>query len=374
MKKSVSILLFAICVSTFAVAGDFSFVFDSIETHPEFLYDFFPTYYRAGCNYSGFELIEGNMTEVILVGGAGYGHTKLWTDYAGLPFGPGSVDTENETFRDLQSYNSVLLDADLRLQQSLNPVVVPAPGKLAAYLEYGIAWMNPLENGDGSYGLDGTDKAYPDNPGALWNEISVGVFLDTIEKAAVRSGYRGEVVAAFAPRFLANSVIGETNYKMITGSFVSYFPIYAVSQANGFNLFGIYLADRAAAILASGDAFPQREQYPIALGTLVRGFEKNSFGTSFVAVNNFEVRFSGPELLLRKLYPRLHLFFDVGAYAGEYLNTGYKDSGVIASTGFEAALSLVDLFSAGYRGAFAVKGNNVNDSVYTGGIMLNLQF
>ncbi len=374
VKKAILLLIFALGAVCFATGDGFSFVFDRIETNPEFLYDFFPTYYKLGVNYRGFQMIPGNSTELILLGSGGYGHTKLWTDESGIPFVPGSIDTGTENFRDLQSYNNVLLGADLRLQQSLNPALVTAPGNLAVYAQYALSWMHPLENGGGSYGLDGTQSAYPDKTGALWNELSIGVFLDTLIKEAVRRGYRGEVSAALAPGFLVNSGLGNTNYAVMTGSFVSYIPIYSKSRDNGLHLFGLYLADRVAANYALGDSLPQRVQYPIALGTMMRGIEKNAYGTAFTAVNNFEVRIAGPELFLKKLYPRFHVFLDIGAYTGNYLNTSYPGGGFLASAGFELAFSVFDFFSPGYRGAFVLSGENIADVPYTGGIMLNLQF
>ncbi|MBN1686320.1 MAG: hypothetical protein JW852_06670 [Spirochaetales bacterium] len=374
MKKTVTVLFFILMLTVTATAGDFGFVFDGIETNPEFLFDFFPTYYRLGVSYSGLEVIDGNLTELILIGRGGYGHTKLWTDAAGAPVDPASVDIESEGFRDLQSYNNVLLGADIRFQQFLNPAVRVPRGNLAVYAQYGISWMHPLENGTGSYGLDGDATAYPDRSGAVWNELAIGGFLDAVEKGVFPRGYRGEVTATFAPGFFANSLAGYTNYSLIEASFISYFPVFSQSRADGLNLFALYLANRLAGNIVLGDAVPQREQKPVSLGTLMRGFEKNSYGTMYNAVNNFEVRLAGPELFLKDLYPRVNVFFDMGVYAGRYLNSTYSDSGILASAGFEAALTIFNFLSLGYRGAYALKGANMAGVPYTGSIMIDLQF
>jgi hypothetical protein len=374
MKKILLLLAIVLIFSIPVTAGDFAFVFDGTETNPEFLFDFFPTYVRLGTSYTGFELIDGNITEVILIGSGGYGHTKVWTDSNGIPFDPGIIDIDDEYFVDLQSYNNILLGADFRLQQFLNPAIPIMRGDLAAYAEYGISWMHPLENGDASFGLDGSEAAYPDRGGALWNRLSIGSFLDAVEKGASPDGYIASIKVAFAPDFFANSYLGIANYSRVEASFVYYFPLLERTQANGLNLFALYLADRVAAHIVLGELVPQRVQKPVALGTLMRGFEKNSFGTRFTAVNNLEVRLAGPEIFLKNLYPRIQLFLDVGTYAGEYLNTLHSDSGFLASTGFEAALTVFNLVSVGYRGAFVLKGENMAGSSYVGGIMANLQF
>ena len=374
MKKSLMLLSTFLVVCTAAICGDFAFVFKGIETNPEFLYDFFPTYYKLGVSYTGFEIIDGIVTEVTFIGRGGYGHTKLWTDASGFPVDPGSIDIDTGIFRDLQSYNNVLLGADLRLQQFLNPTVRIPRGDLAVYAEYGISWMHPLENEAESYGLDGTEAAYPDRNGAVWNSFSVGGFLDAVYKGVAPGGYRGEVTVELAPAFLANSVVGRTDYSLVGASFIYYLPFFSFKQANGLNLVALYLADRVAANILLGDAVPQREQKPVALGTMIRGFEKNSLGTRFTAVNNLELRLAGPEIFIENLYPRLHIFLDLGTYAGEYLNTTYTESGFLASTGFEISLTVFNLFSFGYRGAFALLGTNIAESVFTGGIMVNLQF
>ena len=374
MNRITKALVLLLTLTVPVVAGDLSFVFDGIETNPEFLYDFFPTYYRLGVKYEGFEAVGGNQAAVILLGRGGYGHTRVWTDASGRPIDPELIDIGTESFRDLQSYNTLLLGTDIRFQQFFSPGAKLARGDLAVFAQYGISWMHPLENGAGSFGLDGSETAYPDRRGAVWNELSAGVFLDTLAKGVFPRGYRGEVAAAFAPRFLANTHVGYTNYSQIGGSFICYVPIFARSRQDGLNLFALYLAERVAVNLVLGDAVPQRVQKPVALGTMMRGFEKNSFGTSVVAVNNFEARLAGPELFLKNLYPRVHLFLDMGAYAGNYLNSAYTDSGFLASTGFEAALAVFDFLSLGYRGAYVLKGANMAGSPYTGGIMINLQF
>ncbi len=374
MKKLFAVVVFCLGLAAPAISGDFGFVFDGMETNPEILYDFLPTYWALGVSYRGLEVVKGNVTELILIGRGGYGHTKLWTGYSGIPFHPGQVDVTAPQFIDLQSYNNVLAGADLRYQQFLNPAIPVRRGDLAVFAEYGISWMYPLENGTASYGLEGSDAAYPDRNGAVWNDLVLGGFLDAVEKSACPRGYRADLAVTFAPGFLANSLVGRTDFSWIEASFVTYIPMYERTRANGLNLFAIYLADRVAANLVLGDAVPQRVQKPVALGTLMRGFEKNTYGTSFTAVNNFEVRFAGPAVFKKNLYPRLHVFFDTGVYAGDYYNTEYSESGFLASAGFEAAFTIFDLLSLGYRGAFPLKGRNMEGTKYFDKIMIDLQF
>ena len=83
----------------------------------------------------------------------------------------------------------------------------------------------------------------------------------------------------------------------------------------------------------------------------MRGFEKNSFGTSITLVNNFEVRVAGPELLIANTYPLFNLFVDTGLYTGKYVNTDIERSGFLLSAGFEVGITLINFLTLGYRGA-----------------------
>lgn len=374
MKKTPLLLAMILILTIPVFADEFKFKFDGIETNPEILFNFFPTYIRLGVSYDGIELIEGNTTEIIFIGSGGYGHVNLWTDANGIPIDPDSVDIEDNAFIDQQSYNNILLGGELRLKQFLNPLIPVRRGDLSVYGEYGLAWMHPLENGDGSIGLEASERVYPDRDGVLWNTVFVGIILEAIEKAAAPDGYQVEIKAAFAPLFLGNTFLGTTSFTRLEASVFYYRTLIEKTQKNGRNLFALYLADHALANVVLGEAVPQRVQKPVSLGDHVRGFEDNSFGTLFTAVNNFEVRLAGPEIFAKNIYPRMHVFFDVGTYAGEYHNTGYPESGVIASAGFEVLLTVLNLVHVGYRGSIPLKGRNMAGSAYVGKLKASLQF
>ncbi|MBT3271645.1 MAG: hypothetical protein HN368_00710, partial [Spirochaetales bacterium] len=254
------------------------------------------------------------------------------------------------------------------------PIEVFEKGKVAAYLEYAGSWEKTVENGSASYGLDGAASAYPDQNGSVVNSIIGGFFWDTREQGAVLSGHLFEASVLAAPEFLANSLHGRTDFYLLSAGALGYIPLLTLTQTSGLNLFSIYIADRFLADGVLGTAVPQFSQRPLALGTKMRGFEKNTHGTAFTLVNNFDLRFAGPEILIKNLNPAVTLFLDMGYFGGIYLNTSYKGSGVLASTGFEAAVNLLGIFAVGYRGAFILAGENMAQSTYSGGLMFSFQF
>jgi hypothetical protein len=385
VKRTAMYLILAILLTIGAYAGDilltvdipttdFSFVLADTENHPEILLDAIPTWAELGLKYSGMQLFDGKKTELFLLGGGAYGHVDLWTGLDGMPLVVTPAEAESDELTDQRTYNSWLADWRLRFQQFVTPVAAIPMGEVALFLEYAGWWTNPLENGDASLGLDGTTAAYPDQNGLLVNGIGIGALWFDLEKGASPVGFESEIALHALPEALGNNVTGRTDYYLFSTTAIGYYPLYTSEQESGLNLFSIYLAERFVADLVWGDAVPQRVQEPISLGRKMRGFEYNSYGTAYTVVNNFEVRLAGPEIFLSNVYPRFHVFLDAGLYGGVYLNTSYEQSGFLASTGFEAALNVFDLFAVGYRGTVILAGENMAGSRYVGGLMFGIQF
>ena len=99
--KKIYCILAVFFISIVAVnARDLSFVLAGTATHPDVLLEVPPTYVKLGVNYTGLEIFPAKATELILLGGGGYGQIALWTGSDGLPLNPASIDL----FSDLLGY------------------------------------------------------------------------------------------------------------------------------------------------------------------------------------------------------------------------------------------------------------------------------
>ena len=376
MKRILSLLAIITFLCGAAAADDFSLVFSASESHPDILWDTIPTYMRLGVNYSGIDIFPGKTTELGVFGGGGYGYTETWTDLDGIPLDPGVIDVNSESLTDRRNYNSWRADWALRMQQYLIPLLVIPVGDISLYLEYQGTWMTPLDHEGVSFGLDGIDSAYPDKNGLLTNGIGVGTVWNALVHGAAPSGFGIEAALSLLPEVLGNTALGRCDYIRLAVYAVGYLPLFVARQQKRpeLNLFAIHLANRVALDAVWGNAVPLRTRMPIALGSKMRGFEKYSYGSTYTFVNNFEARFTGPELFLKNIYPRVHLFLDVGAFWGDYINTGVGRSGFLASAGIEASLTFLDLFSVGYRLPFVLAGENMARTLIAGDWMFSLQF
>ena len=366
MKKAalVAVSILAFCIP--GVADDLSFVLAAVDTHPEVLLEIPPTYAKLGVKYSGFEFLPGRSTEVIVLAGGGFGQMELWTDLDGIPFDPASISLSSDAVKDARIYDYWRIDWSARLQQYF--------GKPAVYFEYAGWWDTTAENGESTYAFAGPASVYPDQDGSFANSLQFGTFVDTLTMGALSLGYRAELFLRAAPSYLGNQVIGATDFYHLSGLMTGYLPLYSMVRENELNTFSVYFADRFVADWVFGNAVPRYVQRPLALGTKMRGFERNSFTTAFTVVNNAEIRVAGPELLFKNLYPFATLFVDLGYYGAQYLNTDYVRSGFLAAAGFEIAANLLGLTAIGYRGAFVLAGENMENRVFSGSLMVSFQF
>lgn len=372
MKKTIALIVLFAGLGLAVRADDWSFTIADADNHPEVVFGLVPTYLRLGLEYSGLNLLPDRETNLMLFTGGGYGQRSVWTDAEGGPLDASAIDLSSETTTDARKYDIWRADTGVRVQQVLTRESEPA--LLAAYAQYELHWETPLENGVYSFAFAGPASAYPDQDGVLVNQLIVGAFRDSIKRGVLTSGLRLESSLRAAPDFLANEVVGRSNFYQLSATAKAFLPVFESLRANGLNRLSVYLADRAVTDLFLGDAVPQITRKPAALGTKMRGFEKNSYGTTLTFVNNFELRVAGPALPLALLYPRLHLFLDAGVYCGSYLNTHFVAGGFLSSAGFEVVLSLFGFIDVGYRGSFILAGENMRRTAFVGEIITSLLF
>jgi len=339
-----------------------------------------PFLLEVGAKYTGVSFIPGYETSLELMTGGGYMNRKVWRDAAGKPLS--GVDLSNESQLDAVSFDIWSARWDLLVKQGFGWFELEARNPVFLYAGIGGRWEQWVEDGSSSTFIDDDGTVFPDSADDMLiaNSVRAGVIADYIaENGPVPKGIKAEASFAYAPPFLFNTAAGSSDYALFTGEVKAAVPLYMSYQKNGTNLFSIYLADRIRADRFFGSEIPVFAQDKASLGSKMRGLERLSYATEFSAVNNFDVRFIGPEFAARDIYPRLHLFFDAGYFSGSYSGdvsaAGVHDeNGWLLSAGFTAALSIFDFANVGYRGSYMLQGKNVRDKDFVSDIILMLKF
>jgi len=318
----------------------------------------FPSYVQLGIDYHGFALIEGKPTILrLLAGGARTSYT-LWTDADGSPVT--TYPADDAAMDDLE-FAFWRGDLQARLIQEILP-------HTAAYAQWSLVGALPVENIGGAASTILTTAnaaAYPDKDGMLANVLRFGISYDTTVKGTMRNGIFADLSVTAAPGFLLNELIGKTDFYQINGTIKAFIPLYAIPMAASETKrwLSVYLADRVQVDYTLGEAIPQLYQEYSSLGKKMRGFESTSLGVALTAVNNLELRVSGPQFGLFGMqigYPRVHLFADAGFCSGDYFNNETAENGLFAASyGVEAALDLFDFLDVGYRYGFIAAGENI---------------
>lgn len=365
MVKRVAALMLGLLVACSAAAFDVSSLsikVGDIERHKDALAGFFPTLLEAGVSYTGITLLPENRTSIdVLIGGA-YMSRDYWKDSAG-----------EETIADEQ-YASVW---SARWEVLFNQGFLRSDwtGKDMVTLSGGVSgrWEGFADTGGVDYFFDG---ALPDVDGIVSNALVAGMLIDMVAfDGIIPKGASLGVRYQYSPLFL--SFIGESDYQLLTGTLTGYLPLYSMNQADGKNLFSVYLANRIQADMFFGfdEHVPIFAQDEPSLGSKMRGLERLSRAGSLTVVNNFDIRLVGPELYMDRLYPRLHVFADFGYFNGVLANGAAEEqSEMFGSVGAEAGLSLFDFLNLGYRGSYMVLGENMLKETFVHGVYLSLQF
>ncbi len=368
MKKFiVLILVLAMCVSALA-AEPLHFVFGDLDQHPEIVEGFIPTYLLSGFGYDLPQLIDGDRTEFQILFGIGYLQRKLWLDET-----TGAVITEDPII-----YDTFRTDWQLRLKQGLGESSMGKKDLFTFTLAYemrtesnmnsivkGRNRMNPtsyeVTSLDTYIGDDYSGSIYPDLQG---NRQFVGHFISfqtKLDQMDDRKTASDGFLATFDFRVAPSALNESSDFYMLRFNAVAAKTILENRNANGANEFSITLIDRANITLLSGDKIPVAVQGPASLGRLVRGFNPYSYGTELAAVNNFDIRFAGPDLGESGIFPRINLFYDVGFGSGHYYNSTYSDINYLSSCGIQVTVSFFDFIDLGYQIAYLIKGDKYSE-------------
>lgn len=371
-KRIAAALVLCILMLAPAAAGEIEFVLDAFDTNGDFALGFLPTFLTIGGDYTGFEFLDGQSTDLMFIAGGGWTQRQIWNDAAD--------DYAAITDDDVRKFNVITGEWKLILEQGLfwsdatfDDLFTFHAGYLGRYESY-------MENKDSeavSYFFTASDDIVPEGEALVSNTLEFGASVDTVETDMVTfTGFDAELSVSYAPEWMLNSLLDSTvDYYSVYAVATGYLPLYEQRGDDYMNDLSVYLADRVRLDHINGSAVPVYAQKESSLGYKMRGFESYSYPMSFSVVNNFDVRVSGPEVLIPGLFPRGGIYIDAGYYAGHYPNDkDAADDGVLLSAGAELAFSFFDFLNLGLRGNYVMLGDTLTGSDFSYNIFMTMQY
>lgn len=373
MRKRVLCVLLLSLVCFAASASSVRYVFGDMSQHPEITGGFAPTYLLNGVGFTGLSFLEGNTTEFQVLLGGGYQQRKLWQN------ADGSVLANDPLIYDVGIFDWVL-----RIEQGFGDSWVPGKDLFTLSLGYEGKFEKALDSmKEGSYRDNGGQNnviktidawvanhgdistVYPDLKGDrtyLGNAFTASLRLNLMQDVMSQTdGVSVRLEGRYAPGFLNGILDGEADFYSVGANVVMAKTLFHYTEKKK-DLFSIIAIDRANVTYLDGDKVPAYAQLPASLGRKVRGFSKWTDNTQLTFVNNFDIRFTGPDMGIHGLFPRVCLFFDIGYAMGKYANTDIDSDGhLLMSTGIQAHVSLFDFISFGYQVAYLIKGDNLEE-------------
>lgn len=370
VKKIMVTAVVLLLAVTSVFAAPLRFVFGDLGQHPEILMGFLPSYLLAGAGYRPVELIEGDVTEIQLLAGLGYNQRKVWQDYLS-----GEVKKEDPIVYDVLETDWILRfvqgfgDSSVAGKDLLT-ITAGYEGKLEFALDSMVkgqtrnngiqSVIRSLDDRIGTYDGD----IYPDlrgNRTALGSVLALQLKYDEMDdRMTTTDGFVAKADLKWAPSFLNGALDGKADYYSLTLNAVAAKTVFAYSE-NGKDMFTITLVDRGNVNWTDGSMVPVWAQGPVSLGRKVRGFNTWTYNTQFTAVNNFDVRFAGPNLGVKGIFPRVNLFYDIGYGCGKYFNTQISEGNFLMSTGVQVTVSFFDFIDLGYQVAYLFSGEKFSE-------------
>ena len=371
VKKIMVTAVVLLLAVTSVFAAPLRFVFGDLGQHPEILMGFLPSYLLAGAGYRPVELIEGDVTEIQLLAGLGYNQRKVWQN----PFSEGEVIKEDPIVYDVLETDWILRfvqgfgDSSVA-GKDLFTITAGYEGKLEFALDSMV--KGQTRNNGGSFEIKSLDDRlgtydgdiYPDlrgNRTTLGSVLALQLKYDEMDdRMTTTDGFVAKADLKWAPSFLNGALDGKADYYSLTLNAVAAKTVFAYSE-NGKDMFTITLVDRGNVNWTDGSMVPVWAQGPVSLGRKVRGFNTWTYNTQFTAVNNFDVRFAGPNLGVKGIFPRVNLFYDIGYGCGKYFNTQISEGNFLMSTGVQVTVSFFDFIDLGYQVAYLFSGEKFSE-------------
>lgn len=370
VKKIMVTAVVLLLAVTSVFAAPLRFVFGDLGQHPEILMGFLPSYLLAGAGYRPVELIEGDVTEIQLLAGLGYNQRKVWQNELS-----GKVEKKDPIVYDVLETDWILRfvqgfgDSSVA-GKDLFTITAGYEGKLEFALDSMVkgqtrnngiqSVIRSLDDRIGTYDGD----IYPDlrgNRTALGSVLALQLKYDEMDdRMTTTDGFVAKADLKWAPFFLNGALDGKADYYSLTLNAVAAKTVFAYSE-NGKDMFTITLVDRGNVNWTDGSMVPVWAQGPVSLGRKVRGFNTWTYNTQFTAVNNFDVRFAGPNLGVKGIFPRVNLFYDIGYGCGKYFNTQISEGNFLMSTGVQVTVSFFDFIDLGYQVAYLFSGEKFSE-------------
>lgn len=380
MKKILLIITLVAVLATSLFAGDVKFLFTELDQHVEILAGFLPTLVTIGGSYEGLSLKPGNLTQFQALFGGGYTQRKVYQDPV----------VGNQLMGDFFVYDSIQTRWTLRLNQGFGQSWIEGKDLVTAYVGYEGRYEKNVDSFKaGEQRNNGVDDIthpvertyaiptfnnwmggklsdspiYADLRGdkqIIGTTLFTGIKLNGMSDTGTASdGITAELNFKFAHKALNTDNIG-----FISATFNTVFSktLLQIKANNGSNLFSIVAIDRVNVNYTNnlpGSMVPIYAQGPVSLGRKVRGYNTYSFNTNFTAVNNFDIRLSGPDKMLDFLngvFVRVNLFFDCGYHSGKNFNSEIKDKHFLASTGAQFTMSFMDFIDLGLMMSYTLTG------------------
>lgn len=347
--KWVISFLIVICIPSLAFA---SFVLDDWNGHPEIVGGVLPTYIHSGFAFGD---ISG-------LAGVGYTQRKIWQNPV-----TGVILTDDPLVYDVLGFDWAL---------SLSHDFGPFSGSLGYMGSYEQSFDSMIagstrQNGSTTYTVD---------PISTWFTS-----LGTTAKASPYYGDLSGLGTTFFAKlgfglgpftFATELVLGLWYYRIEANATFSK-PLIAFQGSKELNLYEIQLVDNFSVDYAGGSFVPFSVQGVSSLGSKVRGYNSWTYTTAFNAVNNLDLRFNGPEVFWKGIFPRMIAFFDIGFGVGDYYNTSIAAGPTfLSSIGFQLSSSLTSHADIGYQIAYLMSGHNYTQygSPIVGEITIKLRF
>lgn len=362
MKKILFILLIFAFVISGVFAGNVYYAFGDIGQHPDILLGFFPSYTYMGVGVKLPQLSEDNTTDIQVLAGSGYLQRLLWQDK------DNGNNNYDEGIWDKDSalrYNTWTNDLTFRFRQGLGESPVMGKDLLLFTAGLNIKYERYYSASQfGPFDIKGTmdeiieadydGKIYPELAGGgkdyLGAEIQANVKLDLMQDTLhTNDGFWARLDMKYGPRVINSFAKGFADYITFTLNGVGAKTLLNFTNQNGDSMVSLILIDRVNASWTGGDSVPSFIEGPVSLGRKVRGFNTYTYNTEFTAVNNLDLRITGPGLGLEKLAPRINLFFDCGYGWGRVLNTNRVENNLLASIGVQVEMSIFDFIDLGYE-------------------------
>jgi hypothetical protein len=323
--------------------------------------------------YNGFKIISGLDTIIENDLGAGYETDNYYRNPGGsLYFGP-SGDGSPVLFDRLEIVEGLGIRQgilwDQRRQRNL----------VEGFIFYRLHYDKSYASSSSLLAMSNV----PDRDQILSNSLIAGLSASTLVEDNVHKtwdGLYGEASAQWGPSFFFNS-IGNADFFRLNTTLKGFRTLYTSPSAGDRNFFSIYVGDFISVDYAGGSSIPWYVQE--STGGLdprattddwVRGFETGSYGTTFKAVNNFDLRFQGPAVIWPSVVPGLYVFTDAGYYNGFVGDPTNTPGGFLASVGAGGYLDVLDLTNVTGYLAFPLYGHRIDNASWAISFHFHLDF